>query len=93
MMALNLHINSAKRTIFYVNILRKQMTSITSTICTWSVPRYHHKIVIPTRGELVRIMVFNTTFNNISVLSRWSVLLVEETGVPQVNHRPVASHW
>ena len=23
----------------------------------------------------------------------WSVLLVEETGVPGENHRPVASHW
>ena len=38
-------------------------------------------------------MVFNATFNNISVLSCWSVLLVEETGVPAENHRPVASHW
>ena len=28
-------------------------------------------------------MVFNTTFNNISVISWWSVLLVEETGVPE----------
>jgi hypothetical protein len=28
----------------------------------------------------VRVMVFNATFNNISVISRWSVLLVEETG-------------
>jgi hypothetical protein len=26
-------------------------------------------------------MVFNATFNNISVISCWSVLLVEETGV------------
>jgi hypothetical protein len=39
------------------------------------------------RGELeVRVMVFNGTFNNISVL------FVEETRVPGVNHRPVASH-
>ena len=28
----------------------------------------------------VRVMVFNATFNNISVISWWSVLLVEETG-------------
>ena len=35
-------------------------------------------------------MVFNTTFNNISVISWWSVLLVEETGVPRENHRPAA---
>jgi len=27
-------------------------------------------------------MVFNATFNNISVISQWSVLLVEETRVP-----------
>ena len=38
-------------------------------------------------------MGFNATFNNISVLSCWSVLLVEESGVPGENHRPVASHW
>jgi hypothetical protein len=38
-------------------------------------------------------MVFNTTFNNISVISWRSVLLVEETGVPEENHRPAASHW
>jgi hypothetical protein len=38
-------------------------------------------------------MVFNATFNNISVISWRSVLLVEETGVPEENHRPVASHW
>ena len=38
-------------------------------------------------------MVFNTTFNNISVISCQSVLLVEETGVPQENHWPAASHW
>jgi hypothetical protein len=33
-------------------------------------------------------MVFNAAFNNISVISWWSVLLVEETGVPGENHRP-----
>jgi len=36
--------------------------------------------------------VFKATFNKISVISWWSVLLVEETGVPGENHRPVASH-
>jgi hypothetical protein len=38
-------------------------------------------------------MVSNTTFNNISVISWLSVLLVEETREPGENHRPVASHW
>jgi len=37
-------------------------------------------------------VVFNTTFNNISVISWRSVLLVEETGVPGENHRLVESH-
>jgi hypothetical protein len=36
--------------------------------------------------------VFNVTFNNISVISWRSVLLVKETRVPRENHRPVASH-
>jgi hypothetical protein len=39
----------------------------------------------------VRVMVLNATFNNISVISWWSVLLVEETEVPRENHRPIAS--
>jgi hypothetical protein len=34
-------------------------------------------------------VVFNATFNNISVISWRSVLLMEETGE---NHWPVASH-
>ena len=34
-------------------------------------------------------MVFNASFNTISVIF---VLLVEETGVPGGNHRPVAGH-
>jgi len=34
-------------------------------------------------------MVFNATFNNISVILLWSVLLVEETGVPLKKHQPV----
>ena len=38
-------------------------------------------------------MVLNATFNNISIISWRSVLLVEETGVPRENHRPATSHW
>jgi hypothetical protein len=38
-------------------------------------------------------MVFNATFNNISVISWRSVLLAGEIGVPRESHRPVASHW
>jgi len=37
--------------------------------------------------------VFSAIFYNISVISWRSVLLVEETGVPGENQRPVSSHW
>ena len=40
--------------------------------------------------DFVCLMVFNATFNNISVISWRLILLVEETGG---NHRPVASYW
>jgi hypothetical protein len=39
-----------------------------------------------------RAMVFNATFNNISVISWWLVLLIYETGVPGANNRPAESH-
>ena len=38
-------------------------------------------------------MVLNATFNNISVISWRSVLLVEEIRGPGENHQPTASHW
>jgi len=43
--------------------------------------------IVMTRGGL-RVMSFNGTFNNISVILLQSVLLVEETGVPRENHQP-----
>jgi hypothetical protein len=39
--------------------------------------------------EEVRSMMFSATFNTMSVIMWWSVLSLEETGVPQKNHRPV----
>ena len=48
---------------------------------------YKHAILF------VCLMVFNATFNDISVIPWRSVLLVGETGGPGENHRPVASHW
>jgi hypothetical protein len=42
--------------------------------------------------EETRVMVFNATFNDISVISWLSVLLVDETGVSRENHRSAASH-
>ena len=41
----------------------------------------------------VKVLMYNTTLINISVISWRPVFLVEETGVPGENHRPVASLW
>ena len=37
------------------------------------------------------LVKLKATFNNISVISWWSVLLVEETRVPGESHRPVVA--
>ena len=42
----------------------------------------------PKKSIWVMVMVFHATFNNISVISWWSVLLVEEAEEPGENHRP-----
>jgi len=42
--------------------------------------------------DIVRVVVLNTIFNDISVIFWRSDLLLEETGVPRENHRPAASH-
>ena len=46
------------------------------------------------RGGLFNwgVMVFNATFNNISVILWLAVLLVEEIEVSGENHRPAACH-
>ena len=48
--------------------------------------------ITPDRKRWVRVMVFNATFNNITVtcISWRSVLCVEETRVPGENHLPAA---
>jgi len=51
-----------------------------------------HSNIRFTNSRGVKVMVFNATFDNISVISWRSVLLVEETGVPTENHRPAANH-
>ena len=53
---------------------------------------YKYEVLFQNKGR-VRVMMFNATFNNISVISWGSVLLVEETGLPTENRRPVISHW
>jgi len=43
-------------------------------------------ITIQVRLLWVRVIVFNSTFNNISAISWWSVSLMDEIGVPGENH-------
>jgi len=43
---------------------------------------YVNYVYVRIVAGLVGFMVVNGTFNNISVISWWSVLLVEETGGP-----------
>jgi hypothetical protein len=49
-------------------------------------------MVVGLAGKGVRVMAFNTTFNNISAISWCSVFLLEETAVTGENQRPAASH-
>ena len=49
-------------------------------------------ITCSTQTDALGWLWFNVTFNNISVISWKSVLLIEATRVPGENHRPVASH-
>jgi len=51
-----------------------------------------HFVLFYERLKRLRVMVFNATSNNISVISWSSVLLVEETGVPGESQRPATSH-
>jgi hypothetical protein len=65
--------------------------------CLRQVEHIHNTNVRVTRRENHEgiawfFMVFNATFNNISVISWQSALLVGETEGPGENHRPVASH-
>ena len=53
---------------------------------------YGFFLTLSNQIKMVRVIVFNATFNNISVISWRSVLFVEETEVPRENHRPAASH-
>ena len=87
------------------NIQIKLNYLILNNILVLGQVRCHHQLKQPIRGHCIKswgtekcrgwamVMVLNTTFKNISVISWRSVLLVKETGLPGENRRPVASHW
>ena len=59
----------------------KQASSLIVTKFLTHIPKSSNHLIY-----LGWFMVLNATFNNISVISWWSVLLVEETRVPGENH-------
>ena len=71
-------------TYFYVRFLQVKASAIA---CKYKI--YIHTGVFVEGYDYV--MVFNATFNNSSVISRWSVLLVEKTRLPGENHRPLTN--
>jgi hypothetical protein len=68
-------------------LLKVALNTITLTLKSKSRPKKYVSCYIK-----FRVIVFNATFNNISVISWKSVLLVEETGVPGEHHKHVVSH-
>jgi hypothetical protein len=65
----------------------------TDSSSTTSRLRHISLSIVKLSKGLVWFMVFNATFNNISVISWRSVLLVEETGSTGENHPHVARNW
>ena len=78
----------------FLNVVVKLQISVSKSL----IRRLLKHTVLRTRGDpayyyttKVRVMV-NATFNNISGILWWSVLLVEKTEVPGKHHRSAASH-
>jgi hypothetical protein len=76
-----------KMFVLLIKLLTKSKT-LTEIVYCLLFPRIHKTLFL-----FVCLLVFYATFNNISVISWRSVLLVEETGRPWEKHRPVESHW
>ena len=72
-----------------MNILQSPIHHLDTDVPCYNNRRY---LLYCNISLFVCLMVFNATFNNISAISWRSVLLVEETGGPGENHRPVGSH-
>ena len=61
-------------------------------IFTTGINSGYHELFLKYKFDVCRlgvmVMVFNTTFSYISVISCWSVFSVKETGILRENHRP-----
>ena len=80
---------------FHVNNIKINKTEILFCFIFQLIRNYYANFklqFIPAKFQFKWPMVFNATFNNISVISWRSVLLVEETGLPSENNQPATSH-
>jgi hypothetical protein len=86
---------SVENVFIKIHLIRTKYYPFWSCLTTWGFfvkGLQKHHIYLQRRFGFGFIL-FNATFNNISVISWQSVLLVGETGVPRENYRPIASHW
>jgi hypothetical protein len=67
-------------------IYRKQLIAYNNSV-------FNINLWFKENAKRIVLLYFNATFNNISDISWWSVLLMEEIRVPGENHPAVASHW
>ena len=68
------------------------LIAIIIKICTRLILSAVCKCHITCSHVVLRVLVFNATFSNISVISWRQVLLVEEIGLPGEKHRPDVIH-
>jgi len=80
---------SSQHDIFYVNDIVGKATYVLPPI---SITPCHIWAKV-WMYQLISVMLFKVTFNNISVISWRSFLLVEETGIHRENHTSAASRW
>ena len=79
-------------TFWWWNMLRLTISVLVDIVWRYWFFLYLVCVYVVWSSGLVWFMALNATFNNISVLSWGSVLLVEVTWVPRENQRHVASH-
>ena len=88
MMALGLYTRRDTSNVMVSRYLTKARALLDSLLYLCMIMNTPHSISVLWFG----FMVLNATFNNISVISWQSVLLLNETGLPTENHRPVTSN-
>jgi hypothetical protein len=71
---------------------KEESLTLSNLLTSQSIIKKKKKILIMKNRVRVKAIVFTATFNNISVISWRSVLMVEQTRVPGEIHPPATSH-